>query len=128
VIVSLGQPFRILALDGPFKGAANDLTIFRMSTLNRLLKNERVIADRGYVKESMCWTPPLGSMLRMSEEDKLKRRKVTRIRQLNERMIGRLKFWGVFCKKWHHSFSFHQLCAQVVGALTQLEIFYSPMT
>jgi hypothetical protein len=42
VIVSLGQPFRILAFDGPFKGSAADVSIFRGSTLRRLLPGERV--------------------------------------------------------------------------------------
>lgn len=98
VIVSLGSPFRILAFDGPFKGSASDVSIFRGSTLNRLIADERVMCDKGYVSEEKCWTPPIGSMTTLTQEQKLERRKVTRIRQLNERLIGRLVTWGIFKK------------------------------
>ena len=85
------------------------------------------MADKAYVSEEKCWTPPLGSMASMSPENKLKRRKVTRIRHLNERVIGRLVTWGVWKKAWHFDSDFHKLCAEVSAYLTQLELLYSPV-
>jgi hypothetical protein len=86
------------------------------------------MADKGYVKEEKCWTPPMGSMNQLSDDDKLKRRKVTRIRHLNERAIGRLVTWGIFKKRWHFDPDYHRLCATTAAAFTQLELLYSPLT
>jgi hypothetical protein len=128
VIVSLGTPFRILAFDGPFKESASDVGIFQGSTLRRLLDGERVMCDKAYVSEAKCWTPPLGSMNQLSPIQKEQRRKVTRIRHLNERLIGRLTYWGLFKKKWHFDPGFHKTCANVCASLTQLELLYSPLS
>jgi ADP-ribose pyrophosphatase YjhB (NUDIX family) len=101
VCCSLGKPFRFLSFDGPYKGAAADVSIFRSTILPKLRDRERVMCDRGYHQEARCWCPPTGNVNEMSVEEKKRRREVTRIRNLNERIIGRLKFWGCMRKRWH---------------------------
>lgn len=130
VVSSLGKPYRILSFEGPFKGGAADVSILRDTLVPHLKKNEKVMTDKGYWQESeYCWTPPTGSMNQMSGEDKVKRRKVTRIRNLNERLIGRLKFWGFFNKDlWTNNWRLHELCAQAAARLTNLELQYHPLT
>jgi hypothetical protein len=84
VICSLGKPFRILSLDGPFKGSAADVSIARDTVIPKLRMKERVMCDRGYYQEERCWCPPTGKMSDLTIQQKKERRKVTRIRQLNE--------------------------------------------
>ncbi len=128
VVCSLGMPFRFLSFEGPFKGSAADVSQARSTIIPLLIEGEKVITDKGYWQESKCWTPPVGKMNQLSTEDKIKRRKVTRIRHLNERLIGRLTFWGCFKKKWNCSWKLHQLCAHVASRLTQVEVHVYPLT
>ena len=128
VVCSLGKPFRILSFDGPFKGSAADVSIMRNTILSKLKKDEFVMCDKGYRQEERCWCPPSGKVATMSAEDKIKRRAVTIIRQLNERIIGRIVTWGFFKRKWNKSGSFHKLCAHVAARLTQLEVLMFPLT
>jgi hypothetical protein len=128
VACSLGKPFRFLSFEGPFKGSAADVSIIRSTLIPQLLENERVMCDKGYWQEERCWCPPTGSMQSLSVEEKIKRRKVTRIRQINERLIGRLKAWGFFKRRWRNGYKFHRLCAVVAAKLTQLEAHMFPLT
>ena len=92
-----------------------------------LKENEKVMTDRGYHQETeYCWTPPTGNLLTVQQ--KIERRKVTCMRHLNERIIGRLKTWGVMTKRWRKSWQFHTECAHVVSRLTKLELIAFPMT
>lgn len=126
---SLGKPFRILSFEGPYKGSAADVSVFRETLVPLMKDKEKVMTDKGYWQDEVhCWCPPLGEISTMSLENKIKRRKVTRIRQLNERMIGRLKFWGLFKKRWNYTWEFHEICAHVIAKLTQLELLASPLT
>jgi hypothetical protein len=129
VVASLGKPFRIISFEGPFKGSASDVSIFRDTIIPQLEPDEKVMTDRGYYQETeRCWFPPVGPIQSLSREQKIKRREVTRIRQLNERVIGRLKFWGFFNRRWNYGFDFHELCAHVVARLTNLELMLFPLT
>ena len=128
VVCSLGKPFRILSFDGPYKGSAADVSIARETIIPQLKENERIMADKGYYQEKKCWTPPIGPISQMDSAKKTMRRKVTRIRHLNERLIGRLSFWGIFKKRWDSSWRLHSMCAQVAARLTQLEVHAFPLT
>lgn len=128
VVCSLGKPFRILSFEGPYKGSAADVSIYRDTILKQLKDGEKTMTDKGYWQEETCWTPPTGNMNNMTEEDKVKRRKVTRIRQVNERLIGRLTSWGCFKKKWGGSWTLLALCNHVAARLTQLEVHVYPLT
>jgi hypothetical protein len=89
--VSLGKPFRILSFDGPFKGSAADVSIVR-STLTPLLEEkELIMCDKGYIFEAKCWSPPSVKIATFSVEEKEKRREVTKVSYLNERLIGRIE-------------------------------------
>lgn len=128
VVCSLGKPFRFLAFDGPYKGSAADVSIFRETILPKLKDRENVMCDRGYHQEDRCWCPPTGSISDLSPDEKRRRREVTSIRHLNERLIGRLKFWGCMKKRWNYSWSLQALCAHVAAKLTQLEVHAYPLT
>jgi hypothetical protein len=86
------------------------------------------MCDKSYSAEDHCWCPPLGHIDSLSHDDKLKRRIVTMTRQINERIIGRLTFWGCFKKKWNYSWESHFFCAHVAAKLTQLEVYCYPLT
>jgi hypothetical protein len=124
----LGKPFRIISFEGPFKGSAADVSILRDTILSQLQDNEKLIADKGYLNEKKCITPPKGRMNQLTVEEKLERRKVTHIRQVNERVIGRLKMWGCFNKRWQSNWKMNKLCCHVAAKLTQLELYVYPLT
>lgn len=46
VVVSLGKPFRILSFDGPYKGAASDVSIIRDTIIPKLQPDELVMCDK----------------------------------------------------------------------------------
>jgi len=128
VVCSLGKPFCLLSFEGPFKGSAADVSIFRDTLKPLLREGERVMCDRGYYQDERCWCPPLGDIDQLTIAEKIRRRAVTSIRHLVERIIGRLKFWGCMKKRWQYGFQFHSLCAQVAAKLTQLEVHAYPLT
>jgi hypothetical protein len=128
VVCSLGKPFRILSFEGPFKGSAADVSIIRETIIPLLRENEKVMCDKGYYQEEKCWCPPTGAMNQLSAEEKLKRRKVTRIRQINERLNNRITFWGCFKKRWQCNWKLQRMCAHVAAKLTQLELYVHPLT
>jgi hypothetical protein len=120
---------RILAFSGPYKGAAADVTVFR-STIKPLLKpRERLMADKGYSHDESCWCPPRGKYSQFTVEQKIERRRVTVIRHLNERAIGRLVGWGIFKRRWHSKKpTDHKLAAHASAKLTQLLLYHYPLT
>ncbi len=110
------------------KGSAADVSIVRSTLIPLLEEEEKIMCDKGYRSEVKCWCPPLGKIATLSPEDKEKRREVTKVRHLNERLIGRIEMWGVFQKKWNKSIKLHKLCAHVAARLTQLELYVYPLT
>lgn len=125
--VSLSYPVRILDFSGPFKGSCSDVSIFRATLLPRLRERELVMCDKGYLAEKRCWTPPKGKFQSLSQEDKGKSIEVTKIRQVNERVIERTKEYGVMTKKWTLDFEYHGLCAKSAAKLTQLQLYTNPL-
>ncbi len=128
VTVSIGKPYRIVDFSGPYKGSGADVTIMRESLLPSLEENEKVLCDKAYLREIACITPPQGKYQTLSREGKGKFIEVTKVRQLNERVIGRIKQWGVMVKKWQLDFDFHELCARCAAKLTQLQLYITPLT
>jgi len=128
VVVSLGQPYRILSLDGPFKGCASDVGIFRDTIVPKLRDDEVTMADKGYRHEIRCWVPPLGNVGSLSPEERFQKSLVAKIRQVNERVIGRLKKWGFMNRTFRGNYDFHGECVQAIGKLAQLELYLSPLT
>ncbi len=92
---SLGTPFRFVHFDGPFKGSAADVSILRSTIVPLLDDNEQVMCDKGYRQEEKCWCPPARKVATLSNEDKIKRREVTRIRQFNESYMSISFLWSV---------------------------------
>jgi len=77
------------------KGAAADVSILRSTIIPLLEHDEKIMCDKGYWQEEQCWCPPTERMIELAEIEKAQRREVTRIRHLNERLIGRLTSWVV---------------------------------
>jgi hypothetical protein len=128
VTCSLGAPYRILEFSGPYKGSCADVTIFRKSLISRLRDGERVLCDKAYLYESRCLTAPRGKFHSLDRDGRSRFIYVSRIRQINERVIGRIKQWGVMGRIWNLTFDYHQLCANAVAKLTQVQLYTNPLT
>lgn len=127
--MSLGKPYRILHFDGPFKGSCSDVSIMRSTILPQLRNGEKAMCDKGYLAEPLtCLTPPRGKFSTYTREQRAMYIEVSKIRQLNERAIGRIMEWGVMVKRWNLSFDFHELCARNVAKLTQFSLYTNPLS
>ena len=128
VTCSLGKPYRILEFSGPYKGSCADVTIFRRTILHRLNHSERVLCDKAYRFEKKCLTSPVGKFRALSSSGRRQFIAISKIRQINERVIERIKEWGVMKKKWNLTFDLHERCAKCVAKLTQVQLLTNPLT
>jgi len=128
VTASLGQPYRILHFAGPYRGSCSDGSIIRTTVIPLLREGEKVMCDKGYLNESRCMTPPEGKFGALSHEQRSQYIEVARVRQLNERVIGRIMEWGIMVKKWNLTSRLHELCARCVAKLAQLQLYTNPLT
>lgn len=127
VTVSLGRPYRILDFSGPFKGSCSDSSIIKATIIPQISEEEKIMCDKAYRFVPNCWTASAGKFSSLSSDERREYITIAKIRQLNERVIGRLAQWGVMKKKWPLSFDLHRLCARAVAKLTQLELFIYPL-
>jgi hypothetical protein len=88
------------------------------------MERERVLCDKAYAAESKCMTSPRGKYGSLSPIGRSQFIAVSRIRQINERVIGRCKQWGLLKKQWSLSFDLHERCALYIAKLTQLQLVF----
>jgi hypothetical protein len=73
-------------------------------------------------------TAPRGAFPSLNERGRRQFIGVATIRQIIERVIQRLKQWGVLAKKkWTLDFEFHRLCATAAAKLTQIQLYTNPL-
>ena len=105
----------ILWIYGPIKGSVSDLKIFQQKLKKEMGKNEKMIADKGYIGED--------KLLTASKEIKhsLKNKQQTdfetnlnSIRQDIERVNKRIKIFNAMGGKYRGDFDMHKVCAEVI--------------
>lgn len=128
ITCSFSKPFRILDFSGPFKGSSSDVGIIRSTIIPRLNEGEKFLCDKGYVNEPLCITAPKGKFSSLTFEQKGVYIDIARIRQINERVIGRVVEWGLMKKRWNLSFDLHELCAKGIAKLTQIMLYTNKLT
>ena len=109
----------IVHYNGPFRGAAADLTIFRFHLKRCLLPGERVIADRGYRGDRKVVTPYDYDCL-----SKQHYRAMAALRARHEVMNGRLKQFRCLADRWRHALSDHHRVFRACLVLVQLNHRY----
>ena len=127
IVCSIGVP-RIIWLSGPWKGAASDVTIAELSGVKEELKDEALLADKIYRGDKISFiVPHSGHRYSLSEEKRAYNYLVYSARQSIERVIRRMKVFGIFHIVWKYSASFHALCTKVIGKLVNLFLIFEPL-
>ena len=113
---------RIVWVNGPFEGSANDATIFKNGLSLVLHDEEKVECDRGYKGDDKMMVPNMGFD---SKERKMK----SNARAQHEAVNGRLKQFNVLTCHFRHMKTNaegtmkqkHKLCFNAVAVITQLK-------
>lgn len=128
LVCSIGVP-RFICVSGPYKGAASDATIpLQSGILLDFSPNEALLADKMYRGNRMTFLSPLsGHLLQLSREERAYNFLIYRAQQAIERMISRLKVFGIFHVPWRFSFSLHQLVTHVCCKLVNLFLLFEPL-
>lgn len=98
---------------GPFRAAIHDVTIFRSFLKKQLHPGERVMADRGYSGDRLCFTPDDCETAQMERAVKI-------IGGRHETVNGRMTNFASMKLTWRHSLSLHQFAFRACLVLCQL--------
>lgn len=109
----------IVWLNGPYEcGMWPDISVFRDSLKSHLEPNERVEADDGYVGEHPeCVKCPQG--FANEEQTEFMQQ---RVRNRQESINNRLKFWGILRQLYRHEITMHGDVVRAVAVVCQLTI------
>ena len=127
VCCSMDRPYRLLDFQGPYKGSASDVSIVRETLVPRLRSTKYLLCDKGY-KERTCWCPATGRFKNLTPEQQVEYTRITSVRQVNERIIGRIKAWGCTRRRSSQNWKIIDMCVKCVVRLTQLELMNFPLT
>jgi hypothetical protein len=112
----------IVWIHGPFPcGSHPDLKIYRLGLKTKLLRGEKVVADRGYRGDRTVVTP-----FTAVSDNHTREMEVARAR--HETVNGRFTTWSALKDTYRHNLSKHHLIYQSVAVITQLEFLngYGP--
>jgi hypothetical protein len=125
---SIGIP-KIIWLSGPWKGAASDPTIAKVSGIKQSLPpGEAILADKIYQGDQIQFIVPLpGKPHTHDSDDKMYNFLVYSTRQTIERTIHRMRSFGFLQAKYRLSFEFHQKAVNVIAKLVNLFLIFEPL-
>jgi hypothetical protein len=124
IVCSLGVP-EIIWVSGPWKGCASDPTIAKCSGILAALQfDEMILSDKIYRGDSLNFIHPISGKV-LSYECKLYNYLIYSARQSIERVISRLKIFGIFSLIWRYSIDFHCIifltCCKLVNLFLLFE-------
>ena len=109
----------IVWVNGPYEcGAWPDISIFRNSLMTNLAPNERVEADDGYVGEAPLHVKCPRSFTNRPETEAMQQR----VRNRQETVNNRFKFWGILRQTYRHDIPKHGYVFRAIAIITQLSI------
>ena len=118
IAITVQPPYECVWVNGPYRGAKSDITIFNRHRLTHVLEpGEMVMADKGYVGSSKCGTPFKGYLQNLNADQRRINKKNRRIRQAIERFNKRLKDFDCLSGTWKYGAN---LCELVVMVACQI--------
>ena len=109
----------IVWINGPYEpGIWPDIKIFRDSLMSHLGRNERVEADDGYLGEHPQHVKCPAGFANRKENEKMQQR----VRNRQESINNRFKFWGILAQEFRHDIADHGDVFRTVAVISQLEI------
>ena len=126
IVCSIGVP-QIIWVSGPWKGSASDPTIAKHSGILEVLgKDEMLLADKIYRGDSLNFLHPVSGH-KLTYSQKTYNYLVYSARQSIERVIERLKIFGVFHIIWRYSLEFHKAVVISCCKLVNLFLIFEPL-
>jgi hypothetical protein len=128
LVVAIGVP-AICSLSISYKGLASDALIAEVSGVyEEMDEHEAFLADKSYRGDpSKFVTPCSGHRTQLSEEDKARNYLIYRARQTVERVIKRLRVFGLLHQRWRYSIELHELCTMVICQLVNFLFLLQPL-
>ena len=109
----------IVWINGPYEpGIWPDIKIFRDSFMSHLGRNEQVEADDGYLGEHPQHVKCPAGFANQKENEKMQQR----VRNRQESINNRFKFWGILAQEFRHDIADHGDVFRTVAVISQLEI------
>lgn len=127
VVCSIGVP-RVIWLSDPCKGSANDATISKETGVKDSLSGEWVAADKAYRGDKVQFMVPLsGHRTTLDQEERAYNYLIYAFRQTVERLIRRIKVFGIFRVPWSLSLALHGLATRVICKMINLFLLFEPL-
>ena len=127
--IALSMDERIIWVNGPFKGSANDLTIARSEFVRQLPDNERALADLGYLGD---WHFIVPYKPARDHEQRIFNLHHYTLRQSIERVNKRVKQFNCLKNLWRlrgeEGFFLHKCAFHTICYLTQLSFEEQPLS
>ncbi|KAJ3258366.1 hypothetical protein HK103_003654 [Boothiomyces macroporosus] len=115
IVVSYCKPKRIILVNGPYKGAYSDISVFRHRLTFMVPSTKLLIGDKGYVGESSRILAPTKG-LNITPDQRRMNYKLSKKRQDIERVNKRMKDWRFMALEFRsHDYTFHVICVNVIS-------------
>lgn len=113
---------------GLFKGSVRDDTIAKRSGICQVLPcGETLLGDGIYRSVDPFQVPVGGKRFELCDEERAYNYIIYAIRQSVERLIHRIRIWGVLNGVWRLSFALLGLCVRVCMKLTNFFLIFNPL-
>jgi len=113
---------------GAVPGSVHDITLSRTIGIvhyNHLLQpEERILADKGYIGESIFLTPIKGALNDMEHGWNSF---INSHREIVEHTFARLKNFGCLSQKWRHDIDLHSIVFQLVCQIVNVDASFRPI-
>lgn len=126
IVCSLVSP-RIISLDGPYKGPAQDGSIASVTLGPKIRPGEKGYGDKQYRNCGFILCPVSGLRFQLSNSEKYFNYTIYSNRQDIERLIRRVKSFGCMKVRWPYSLELHQLAVVAIGKLVNLSLSFEPL-
>lgn len=111
---------RIVWINGPKRGAMNDITMARTLLTSMMLPGEMALADRGYVGDEHFVTPMKGRRIPVDIT-------LEQLRGHVERVIGRIKFFKIIRDEYRGNLEIHPFLFDAVCRIVNINIDEAPI-
>jgi hypothetical protein len=110
---------KIVDIYGPCRGGMNDKPMLEASgILDKLAPGKLAIVDRGYIKDAnkdkLSWPNP--------HDDTVTNNYKSRARLRHETVNGRMAFFYILCRQFHHSTAKHKAAFEAVAVTVQYQM------
>jgi len=120
---------KIVWVGGPAPGSVHDISMTRIfGVLEKLLRGEVILGDKGYVGEFQIMTPiKPGRREKLNDDEKTLNHFLGSRRWIVEHLIGRLKNFKCLSEKWRLALPLHSFVFYILCNIVNIDLEFRPM-